>query len=75
MARSIMNSPVSPDLQRVFDLYHEEAQRLQEKYGDPEEALSSFIREHFDREALEEALIASLEGEGLWNDDEEPDGR
>lgn len=66
---------VSPHLQRVWDRHREEAARLREQYGDPEDAVSSFIRTHFDREALEEALRASLEGEALWDDDEEANGR
>lgn len=48
---------------------------MHDQYGDPEKALSSFIREHFDRDALEEALQFSLEDDSLWEDDEEMDGR
>lgn len=52
------------------DRHREEADRLRDRYGDPEEAVSSLIREHFDRDALEEALRSSLESRNLWNDDE-----
>lgn len=59
-------SPVSPQLQRVLDMYREEAERLREQLGDPNEALSALVREHFDFESLDETLS---EGGSFWVED------
>lgn len=73
MARSVTNVSVSPQLQRVFDRTDEAAERLRKEYGDSGEALASFIREHLDREALEEELDALLHGDP--SEDADPDAR
>ena len=63
-------SSISPDLQRVLDWHRAEAARLREELGDPMEAMSAFVREHFDRESLEESL---REGGSFWVDDDDCD--
>ena len=61
---------ISPELQRVLDWHREEAARLREELGDPMEAMSAFVRKHFDPESLEESL---REGGSFWADDEDHD--
>lgn len=71
MARSVTNAPISPQLQHIFDRTDEEAERLREEYGDSGEALASYIREHLDRESLEEELDVLLHGGYDGDEDEE----
>lgn len=68
MATPATKQTISPHLQRILDEHRKEAARLREKLGDPDEALSAFVREHFDREALEEAIRGFQEGTSLWDD-------
>jgi len=71
-APAVRKSTISPELQSVLDWHREEAARLREELGDPMEAMASWVREHLDRESLEESL---REGGSFWVDDEEFDGR
>lgn len=66
---------ISPHLRRILDEHRREAARLREKWGDPEEALSAFVREHFDPEALAEVMRESEGGASFWHDDDELNGR
>ncbi len=75
MATPATRQTISPHLQRILEEHRREAARLREKFGDPDEALSAFVREHFDREALEEAIREFEEGASFWNDDDEVNGR
>lgn len=65
--------PLQTDLDRRLAEHREEVARLREQLGDPEEALSAFIREHFDRDALEQAVRATFDEMGAWCDDDDDD--
>lgn len=69
MAAQTTKPTISPHLQRILDEHRKEAARLRKKFGDPEEALSAFVREHFDPEALAEAAREADKGASFWNDD------
>ena len=60
-----------PAVQRRIAELRAEAARLRAELGDPEEALSTFVREHFDREALAAALRDELEHVTATLDDED----
>lgn len=70
-APATKQSTISPELQKVLDWHREEAARLREKLGDPEEAMSAFVREHFDQKALEQVAREMRNGASFWNDDDE----
>ncbi len=59
-----------PHIREVLERTRKEAERLREIYGDPEETVSAFIREHFTREALEEVFQEMVQGASVWNDDD-----
>lgn len=75
MATPATKQTISPHLQRILDEHRREVARLREKFGDPDEALSAFVREHFDPEALAEVIRESEEGASFWNDDDELNDR
>jgi len=67
----------NPTLDRHIEENRVEAARFRAEHGDPAEALSSFIRETFNREAVIEAYEEYLnEGHGTPEPDDDlgPDG-
>ncbi|MGH2560513.1 MAG: hypothetical protein ACRDJH_15735 [Thermomicrobiales bacterium] len=70
MAVEVKRPPRPASLERVLAAHREEAARLREELGDPAEALSSFVREQYDREALEEVAREMREGASFWHDDD-----
>jgi hypothetical protein len=49
------SSTHSPALERLLARHREEAKRLTEQLGDPDEALGQVVRESFDADSLAEA--------------------
>jgi hypothetical protein len=64
----------SPALAKLIEEDRLEAERLREKWGDPEEALGRIVRQIFDAEFLDTAFRELTHGGSIWDDDE-PDGR
>ena len=59
-----------PALQRRIAEHRAEVARLRAELGDPEEALSAFVREHLDRDALAAALLDEVEHADVLIDNE-----
>jgi hypothetical protein len=70
MAVEVKRPPRPPSLERALAAHREEAARLREELGDPAEALASFVREHYDQEALEQVARDMREGASFWHDDD-----
>ena len=68
-------STTAKALERRIAEHRREVARLRERYGDPEEALSAYVRDHFDRDALASALDEQLGRPGVWWEDEVDDER
>ena len=60
MATKIADVRLSPGLAELIGEHRAEVARLRAEVGDPEEALSAFVREHFDQDALAFAYDAML---------------
>ena len=60
-------------LERRIAEHRLEVARLRERFGDPAESLSAFVRAHFDRDAVDAALDDQLSRPGGWLDDERED--
>jgi hypothetical protein len=76
MAIEVKHALRPGSLAKVLSAHREEATRLRKELGDPEEALSAFVRSTFDRDALESAYQDLWEGGSFWaEDDDAPDGR
>jgi hypothetical protein len=68
----MMTTPVATSaLERRIAEHRQEVTRLRERFGDPAESLSAFVREHIDRDALTAALDEQLKRPGVWLDDEQ----
>ncbi len=69
--RSTSASTQAVRMEELIRAHREEVARLRLKFGDPEEALSTFIRERFDLEALIPD-DQSVNGDYLsaWEDDD-----
>jgi hypothetical protein len=52
---------LTPTIRRRIGELRAEAPRLRAELGEPEEALSAFVRAHFDRDALAAALQDELD--------------
>jgi hypothetical protein len=63
------SSTHSPALERLLARHREEAKRLKEQLGDPDEALGQVVRESFDADSLAEAYRELTEGGSVWDDD------
>ena len=70
MATKPADARFSPALADLIEEHRAEVARLRAEFGDPEEALSAFVREHFDPDALALAYDAMLRHPGAWPDDE-----
>jgi hypothetical protein len=61
---------INPTIRRRIDEARAEATRLRAELGEPEEALSTYVRAHFDRDALAAALQDELDHASEPVDDE-----
>lgn len=59
----------SPALERLLARHRDEAQRLRDQLGDPDEALGRIVRDTFDAASLAEAFRDLTEGGSVWDDD------
>lgn len=59
---------LSPALERTLAWHAQEAKRLRQAYGDPSEALTAFVLEHYDQEALAEAFDDLINRGNPWDD-------
>lgn len=75
MTRSTTKTRHSPELARLLARHRREAERLRREFGDPEEALSAFVRETFDQEALEIVFNDMMAGATMWDTDHETGAR
>ena len=71
MATKPADARFSPALADLIEEHRAEVARLRAEFGDPEEALSAFVREHFDPDALVLAYESMLRYPGTWTDDED----
>jgi hypothetical protein len=71
MATKIVDVRPSSALAELIEEHQAAVARLRAEVGDPEEALSAFVREHFDQTALALAYDAMLRYPGAWADDED----
>jgi hypothetical protein len=62
---------LAPAVAELIEAHRANVPRLRAEFGDPEEALSAFVREHFDRDALMAAYEAMLHCPGAWAEDED----
>lgn len=71
MTTATESAPVlSERLQQRIEEHKAEVARLREELGDPQEALSAFVREHFSLEALLPDDPSRPVETSLWLDDE-----
>ena len=69
MVTPLSKPRLSPALERRLAQHRIEVERLRRGLGDPAEALSAFVREHYDQAALSLAFQEMCDGRGLWTDD------
>jgi predicted nucleic acid-binding Zn-ribbon protein len=61
-------------LEERIRAHKEEVARLRERIGDPEEALSRFVTEHFEVQALvPDERSGQARGTALWDDEDDLD--
>jgi hypothetical protein len=70
MAVEVKRPPRPASLERVLAAHREEAARLREELGDPAEALSSWVREHYNRADPEQVYDDMLRGVSFWAEDD-----
>ncbi len=66
----MVTSMHTPALERLLARHREEAVRLREQLGDPDEALGRIVRDTFDAATLAEAFRDLTAGGSIWDDDE-----
>ncbi|HET8524323.1 MAG TPA: hypothetical protein VFL82_13895 [Thermomicrobiales bacterium] len=71
----VANVQPSEALKKLLERHQAEAERLRQEMGDPEEALSAFVRAHFDIDILEDIFNEMIEGESLLDDETRFDDR
>jgi hypothetical protein len=79
MGTKTAEAGLAPAVAELIAAHRANLPRLRAELGDPDEALSAFVREHFDRDALAAAYEAMLRYPGAWAEDEDeieggPDG-
>jgi hypothetical protein len=60
----------SPALTKLVEEHRAEADRLRQRWPDPEEELGRIVRLNFDAEGLADAFRQLTEGGSVWDDDE-----
>lgn len=70
MSAQVAHPTPASVLAEVLVRHRQEMVRLRAELGDPDEALSAFVREHFDQTALAEVARELREGGSFWTEDE-----